>query len=192
MSRIGILGGTFDPPHNGHLAIADAAMKQCDLNRLIFIPAKYPPHKLAAKVSSEMDRLNMLRAALGDKSEYEISDIELKRDGLSYTVDTMRELHEIYEADDLIFIIGSDNIQEMETWYKPDDIFKYGTVVSFNRPGYKPGGRFLSQIEMLEMDPVDISSSEIRDRYEHGGSIREMVPELVLQYIKEKSLYKER
>lgn len=190
MPRLGILGGTFDPPHNGHLAVARAAFEEFELRKVIFIPAKYPPHKPAEEISSESDRLNMLRLAIDEYPEFEISDMELKRDGLSYTIDTLRELKESHGDFEIVFIIGADNISEMESWYKPEEILKAATVIAFNRPGFEPGGKFKTRIKMLAMHPVDISSTDIRRKIRSGGDVTGLLPDAVLKYIEENSLYR--
>lgn len=190
MPRIGVLGGTFDPPHLGHLALARAALRECDLDRLIFVPAKYPPHKLTADVSSETDRMEMLKLALEGHPEFEISDLELKRDGLSYTVDTLNEIKKLYPGHEIIFIIGADNISEMESWYKPEQILKIATVAAFTRPGFEPHGKFVSMIKPFQMKPVDLSSTDIRENIRNNRSVEAMVPGPVLEYIVENRLYR--
>ena len=190
MPRLGILGGTFDPPHNGHLAIAKAALKECGLGKIIFIPAKYPPHKPQAAITAEVHRLNMLQLAINDDSNFEASDIELKRDGISYTIDTLLEIKRLYSNFEIVFIIGADNIVEMETWFKPEEILKTATVVAFNRPGFRPRGRYESKIRMLEMPPVEISSTDIRGKIRSGGDVTGLLPTAVLDYIEKHSLYR--
>jgi len=191
LPRLGILGGTFDPPHNGHIAIARAALKECNLQKIIFIPAKYPPHKPIEKVTSEPDRLNMLKLAVKDHAEFEVSDIELKRDGLSYTIETLREIRKRNPGIEIVFIIGADNISEMESWFKPDEILNTATVVAFNRPGFAPAGRFKSLIKMFKMPPVNISSTEIREKVKAGKTVSELVPIAVNDYLRNNSLYKD-
>ncbi|UCC80154.1 MAG: nicotinate-nucleotide adenylyltransferase [Candidatus Zixiibacteriota bacterium] len=192
MPRIGILGGTFDPPHKGHIAIAMAAMKECDLQKIIFMPAKYPPHKPADRVTSEKDRMNMLELAVGGHAEFEVSDIELRKDAISYTVETLREVKKGYHGAEIIFIIGADNISEMESWYKPDEILEIATVVAFNRPGFKAGGKYKSKIRLLNMLPVDISSTEIRSKVRANENIENLVPGPVRGYIEKNSLYRDK
>jgi nicotinate-nucleotide adenylyltransferase len=190
LPRIGILGGTFDPPHNGHIAIAKAALSECELQKVLFIPAKYPPHKPVDKVTPERDRVQMLELAIKDYSEFEMSDIELKREGPSYTIDTLQEIKKLYSGVEIIFIIGADNILEIESWYRPDEILQAATVVAFNRPGFDLRGKYESKIKMLKMSPVDISSSEIRDKIRANESIKDLVPAAVREYIEKNSLYK--
>lgn len=189
MPRIGVLGGTFDPPHLGHLALARAALKECKLDRMIFVPAKYPPHKPASDVSSEFDRLNMLKLALEGHPEFEISDLELKRNGLSYSVDTLKEIKKLYPRYEIFFIIGADNISEMESWYNPEEILEIATVAAFTRPGFAPQGKFATMIRQFEMKPVDISSTDIRAKIRNKESVTALVPGPTLEYIIDNNLY---
>jgi nicotinate-nucleotide adenylyltransferase len=189
LSRIGILGGTFDPPHNGHIAIAKAAVKGLKLDKVIFIPAKIPPHKMRQAMASPADRANMLKLAIIGQSGFEISDLELQRQGPSFTADTLQELHQIYPNDELILLIGADNISEIETWHQPENIFALATLAAANRPGFAPDGKYNSQIIQFEMPPTDISSTEIRRRINTGLPITGLVPKLVEDYIIEYKLY---
>ncbi len=189
MPRLGILGGTFDPPHNGHIAIAEAAFDKLDLEKLLLIPAKNPPHKTINEVSSESDRLEMLKLAFDDKPEMNISEIEIKRGGLSYTIVTLGELKKLYPRYELVFIIGADNISEIETWYQPEAIFDAVTVAAFNRPGFIPRGKYVSRVELFEMPPAEISSTEIRQDVRTGKAISGLVPPSVEEYIARKKLY---
>jgi nicotinate-nucleotide adenylyltransferase len=190
LPRLGILGGTFDPPHNGHIAVARTALKEFDLRNVIFVPAKYPPHKQGEEISSETDRLNMLKLAVDNYSEFEVSEMELNREGLSFTIDTLREIKNLFSEFEIVFIIGADNIAEMESWFKPEEILETATVVAFNRPGFTPGGRFMSRIKMFNMSPVDISSTEIREKLRSGREVTGLLPAAVLDYIEKNSLYR--
>lgn len=190
MPRLGILGGTFDPPHNGHLAIAEAALKELNLERMLLIPAKLPPHKTLDEVSSDIDRLEMLELAVKGRPDFEISEIELKRSGLSYTIHTLKELRKSHPYKELVFIIGADNISEMETWYQPEAILDIATVAAFNRPGFNPKGKYISRIELFEMPPSEISSTAIREAVKTGKTITGFVPTAVEEYITKNSLYR--
>lgn len=186
---IGILGGTFDPPHNGHLALARAALGKLRLHRVIFVPARIPPHKNAAAVSSAGHRLRMLQLCLGDNEEFEISEVELKRRGPSYTVDTITGLQKRYPRDEFCFLLGADNVSEIESWYRPERIFQRVRVAAVNRPGFEPSGKFASNILYFDMEPVAISSTLIREKIKAGDSISGLVPAAVENYIKENRLY---
>jgi len=132
----------------------------------------------------------MLQLAINGFSNFEASDIELKRDGISYTIDTLQEIKRLYSEFEIVFIIGADNIVEMESWFKPEEILKTATVVAFNRPGFRPGGRYESKIRMLEMPPAEISSTEIREEIRSGEDVTGLLPTAVLDYIEKHSLYR--
>lgn len=189
MARIGILGGTFDPPHNGHIAIARAALDELNLLKVIFIPANMQPHKNNIEITPAIERIAMLRLAIAGNDKFEISDIELHRDGPSYTVDTLIKLRELYPPDELMLLIGADNVQEMESWFKADEIAELCTIAAVNRPGFTPAGRFIQKMVFFHMSPVDISSTEIRRRLKARHPITGMIPKLVEDYILNHRLY---
>ncbi len=189
MSRIGILGGTFDPPHYGHLTIAETAIRKLKLKEVIFVPAKTPPHKSEEEISSRRDRLAMLKLAVAGKERILISEIEFERQGPSYTVDTLTELQREYPDDEFYFLIGADNISEMESWHLPERIFEMVNVVAAGRPGFPAAGRFADMIESFEMKPVSISSTMIREKVRSGQSISELLPAAVEEYILKRNLY---
>ncbi len=190
MPRIGILGGTFDPPHNGHLALAGAAISELDLSKVIFIPSRIPPHKPAEDISSEQDRLAMLKLAVDIDSRFEISEIELNRGGPSFTIDTLTHLKSENPGEELFFIIGSDNVSEMESWHKPNRILELVRVAAAVRPGYSIRGKFADKVESFDMPPLNISSTAVRARVKSGESISGLVPAPVEDYIRSKGLYK--
>ena len=185
----GILGGTFDPPHYGHIALAEAAIRELELSRVIFIPANIPPHKNTKIISSKDHRFNMLKLSLEGREEFAISDIEYRREGPSYTIDTILRLKEQFPDDDFCFLLGADNVLEMEEWYHPDKIFETVIVAAVNRPGFVPRGKFVSKVRYFDMEPVDISSTHIRERVRDGKDITGMVPPVVEDYIREQCLY---
>jgi len=189
VARIGILGGTFDPPHNGHIAIARAALENLDLQKVIFMPAKIQPFKAGISISSVNDRMAMLNLALIGHSQFELSDIELKRDGMSYTVDTLTALRGTYPKDELYLLIGADNVSQIEKWHRADEITRLCTIAAANRPGYNQPGSFGEKIVSFEMTPVDMSSTEIRRRVRAGESISGMAPQAVVNYILSHKLY---
>jgi nicotinate-nucleotide adenylyltransferase len=189
LARIGILGGTFDPPHNGHIAIAEAALKELRLDKIIFIPAGLPPHKTKRPVSSKADRLEMLRLTIKGKRQFEISEIEIDRAGPSYTVDTLRYLCEHNPHDQFFYLIGADNISEMETWRLPNEIIELVTVAVASRPGFTSSGIFRDKVIYFNMTAVDISSTKIRNRVKLNLPIEGLIPLDVEEYIREKGLY---
>ncbi len=190
MSRIGILGGTFDPPHNGHIAVAETAIRKLKLKKIIFIPTKTPPHKSRGRISSRQDRLAMLRLAVGGKEKIMISEIEFKRRGPSFTVDTLAEFKKENPDDEFYFLIGADNIWEMESWHQPERIMEMVKVVAAGRPGFSAEGRFSAMIELFDMTPVNISSTLIREKVKSGLSISGLLPSAVEEYILKWNLYK--
>jgi nicotinate-nucleotide adenylyltransferase len=189
LARVGILGGTFDPPHKGHIAIAQAALKKLGLAKVIFIPANVPPHKTKQPLAPARDRLDMLKLAIGNNPYFEISTIELDRPGPSYTVDTLAEFCTTYPDDELFLIIGADNVSEIETWHKPELILESATLAAANRPNFIPSGTYADKAVYFEMPPMEISSTEIRERVRTGKPISEFVCPGVEAFIKQHELY---
>jgi nicotinate-nucleotide adenylyltransferase len=203
--KLGILGGTFDPPHNGHLRIARAAQDALGLAQIVFIPAKLPPHKLVVEdggledpVSPPETRFAMLKLALRDHPDFVISMLEAERDGPSYTVDTLRELCRETPGADVFFIMGMDSLVNLPTWHQPQEIVKLCKLAVLKRPGYQvdldrlefqvPG--VTSAVVMVPAPEIDLSSTEIRARVRRGEPIRELVPTAVADYIEQHQLYK--
>ena len=189
MSKLGLLGGTFDPPHIGHLILAQAAYENLDLEKVIFIPAKNQPHKQYKIISPPEIRREMLVLALGDDARFEISDIELSKPGLSYTYETLGLMQELYPDDELCLIIGGDNIADIETWKNPEKIFNLVTVAAAMRPDCKKAGKFKDRMKIFAMPQVDISSTMIRELVKNNKPIKYLVPEKVENYIHTKRLY---
>lgn len=190
--KIGILGGTFDPPHLGHLIAAQEVQEKLKLDRIFFIPASLPPHKKKVKISGAGHRLRMVRLATQDNRNFKVLDLELKRKGHSYTVDTIKILRKRYPQAQFFLILGLDNLNHIHTWKKPEEIFKLSKAVFITRPGFtlNKTSKWLSYSKLLEVREIDISSTDIRERIKKSKSIRYMVPEKVLQYIKKHKLYK--
>lgn len=186
---IGLLGGTFDPPHLGHLILAQAACESLNLERIVFIPAFIQPHKQDKPVTPANLRLEMLRLAVAGNPRFTISEIEIARGGLSYTIDTIRGMEREYPESDLYLIIGADNVADIDTWKDPDEIFAHCRVAAANRKGYQPTGRFADRIRIFDIPEIDISSSEIRNRIRTGRSIRYLVPAPVEEFIETRGLY---
>ncbi len=189
MARIGILGGTFDPPHNGHIAIARAALEELNLSEVIFVPANIPPHKLKRIVAGQSDRLVMLELSLGNNSRFKISTIEMDRPGPSYTADTLTELNALYPNDELFLLIGADNVTDIEDWYQPERIAELARIAAANRPNFNPHGIYADKVIYFKMPPTDISSTEVRDRIRAGKPISDLVCSEVEKYIIEHRLY---
>lgn len=191
MKRIGILGGTFDPPHIGHLILAELAWEQLELDKVFFIPAYIPPHKKTRKCSSPRHRLNMVRIALKGNSHFDVLDIELKRKDVSYTVDTLRDLHLLFPQCKFFFLLGSDNFESFHTWREPETIATLAELVVYKRLGTSTStGVKHWKYKQLEGPFIDISSTQIRARVAKGESIRYLVPQDIEQYIQRKKLYR--
>ena len=184
MSGIGVFGGTFDPVHVGHLAIANAALDELGLERVYFVPARRSPLKHDGPIASADHRLAMLTAAIVGEPRFRVSPAELDRTGPSFTVDTLESLR---GEGDLFLILGSDAYADFERWREPARIRELATIVLAARPGAPnaPAG-----VRMLDSPLMDISSRELRARAARGRSLRYLVPEAVLRYIEEHRLYR--
>jgi len=201
-TRIGILGGTFNPIHMGHLIMADEVCKRHHLSKVIFIPAYIPPHKYVNDLTDAKHRYQMVKAAINENDKFEISDIEIRREGKSYTIDTVQEiLHDYGQDCEVFLIIGADSLNELELWKNIKKLSQLCHFVIVNRPGFSTdatprlaeliGNKNISDIEKLriEIEPVGISSTEIRKRLKDGVEIKGLVPDCVEAYIKEHGLY---
>ena len=195
---LGILGGTFDPIHTGHLIIAEEARCRFGLDKVIFVPAGIPPHKPDEPISDREHRYKMTALAIEDNPAFEISRIEIERQGPSYSVDTLTEFKRIYGEDTcLYFIMGMDSILEILTWHEPEKLIKLTKIVAAARPGYsiddvkqKLPSEFLAWTVFLETPGIYISSTDLRKRAAAGMSIKYLVPRAVEEYIIENKLYK--
>lgn len=189
--RIGILGGTFNPLHMGHLILAEEALYKLKLDKVIFVPTFIPPHKAIddVRVKPE-DRLAMIKLAIGDNDRFEVSTYEITSKKKSYSIDTLKEFRRVYgEAAQLYFITGSDLLKDLFSWKDVNDIFKLSRFAVANRPGY-PVTDVPKGVETVVITPIEISSEDIRRRLKAGRSIRYLVPEEVRRYIMEKKLYR--
>jgi nicotinate-nucleotide adenylyltransferase len=184
VSGVGVFGGTFDPVHVGHLAIANAALDELGLERVYFVPARRSPLKQDGPLASATDRLAMLTAAIADEPRFRVSLVELDREGPSFTVDTLEALR---GEGQLFLILGSDAYADFERWRDPARIRKLATIVLAARPGAPnaPAG-----VRMLDSPLMDISSRELRARAARGRSLRYLVPREALRYIEEHRLYR--
>ncbi|MCC7300702.1 MAG: nicotinate-nucleotide adenylyltransferase [Verrucomicrobia bacterium] len=198
--RIGVFGGSFDPVHMGHLTIAQDAVEQLELDRLIFVPAAVPPHKQGHALAEGRYRLEMLQLATESNVSFEVSDMELQRGGVSYTIDTITQIQFEHPGAELFFIVGLDSLTILHSWRNIEQLLELCTVVPFARGGEDPV-RVAEQIQLSEpwktrlMDrlirihEVEISASEVRMRLAEGLSIRYLVPPEVEMYIAEHGLY---
>jgi nicotinate-nucleotide adenylyltransferase len=184
--RIGILGGTFDPIHLGHLAAARAAMECAHLDRVLVVPTGEPPHRPPAVAGAE-DRLEMSRLATADDERFEVSDIELRRTGASYTVETLRELRKLHPHDELFLILGWDAAKLLHTWHEPDEVRRLARVIVVTRPG---SGAPATTTEILcERPTPDISGSALRRSLAAGEPVGDRLPPEVESYIARNKLY---
>lgn len=187
--RVGIMGGTFNPVHNGHLMIAEQVRSQLDLDKVVFVPDNEPPHVDRKTAIAGTDRLAMLRRAVADHPQFAVSDMELVRGGRSYTIDTIRELRQRHPENDYYFIIGGDMVAYLPKWYQIDELVKLVTFVGVVRPGYERTSAY--PITWVDVPEFAVSSTLIRRLVKTGGSIKYLVPESVREYIEEKGLYRE-
>lgn len=186
----GILGGTFDPPHIGHLILAQSALESLRLDQVIFIPTSIQPHKMNKVGTAGNIRLEMLELAIRGDSRFSISDIELTREGISYTVDTLTLLHKRYPDDNLYLLIGSDNVVDIAAWKGPEQIFSLCKVAAARRPDFAPGGPYVNRVRYFDMPSIQLSSTAIRNKVKEGKSIKYLVPASVEEYILTNGLYR--
>ena len=187
--KIGILGGTFNPIHIGHLILAEEAREKLGLDRVIFVPAYFPPHKENSDIAPARERLAMVKIAIRGNKNFLASDIEIKRDGRSYTIDTIKEFKKRYPGDELYFIIGSDLLKYLDEWKDLSEIIRMVEFIVATRPGYALE-KIPSYIKTLPIRAVDVSAYEIRECIKENKSFRSLVPEGVFNYINKKGLYK--
>ena len=200
--RIGILGGTFDPPHYAHLAIAEEVYHALKLARVICVPAGQPPHKVSYHVTPVEQRVHMLGQAIAENPHFALSLVDVQRTGPSYTVDTLRLLREEWgPRTEFYFIIGGDSLRDLPGWYDPAGVIAQATLVALMRPGYgemERTGRELAtrlpgieqRLITLEGPRMEISSTDLRQRVAEGRPIRYQTPEVVEQYILRHGLYR--
>ncbi len=194
--KLGIYGGTFDPIHNAHLAVAEEVKARLDLEEILFIPAGSP--WLKVPVSPARHRLEMVRLAIAGKPHFKLSKIEVERSGHTYSIDTIAELKKQRPGDEFFFILGWDSFSQLTRWHKPDRLITLCWLVVVPRPGYAapdliemevlvPG--LTRKVLLLDKPRIDISATEIRERVAQGLSINSLVPEAVAEYIKNQGLY---
>ena len=199
-ARIGILGGTFNPIHLGHLIVAQDATDQLELARVVFIQSATPPHKRYEGNASAAQRLAMVRLAIRGNPRFKVDDIEIRLGGASYTVDTLSELRRHDRYTDFYFIIGADSLQELHRWREVGRLVRLCTFVTVPRPGFQarpvidpkldPATRRQLRQHVLRGHACDIASRDIRARVARGDSIRYLVPDAVASYIQRHRLYR--
>lgn len=191
--RLGILGGTFDPPHTGHLVLAERAREQLGLGKVLWVPAGEPWRKPDRRVTPGEQRAEMVALAIEGNEAFELSRLEIERAGPSYSVDTLEALHERSPDDELVFIIGRDALLDLPNWHRPERLVELATLAVAPREGQDavdapPGLR--ARVEAIDMPRIDISATELRRRAAAGGSLRYLVPDAVEKYILEHGLYR--
>jgi len=199
--KIGILGGSFNPIHNGHLILAESVRDTLGLQRVLFIPARTPPHKADRELTDATHRAAMVQHAVYTNPRFAVSDIELRREGPSFTIDTIRELRRAHPDDEFYFIIGADTVSELPMWKDIEALGKLCTIVVGARPSCSDAlfddveGRLPDEFvralkeHYVRTPMVEISSTDIRQRVREGRSIRHLVPHGVLDYLRTHSLY---
>jgi nicotinate-nucleotide adenylyltransferase len=187
MKKIGILGGTFDPPHLGHLIMAEQVLDLCGLDEVRFMPNNLPPHKVKASNSTTDDRFRMLKLAISDQPLFQIEAIELERDGKSYTYDTMVLLKDREPDNEFYFIIGGDMIDYLPKWYKVDELFQLVHFIGVKRPTYI--GETDYPVKFVNTPSIHLSSSMLREKIAKGESVKYLLPDQVINYIEVKGLY---
>ena len=191
--RIGVLGGTFDPIHLGHLIVAEEVADRCRLDRVLFVPAAEPPHKRRPEISGVELRTRMVQEAIAHNSRFALSRVEVDRQGVSYTVDTLRLLRDEFGDDaELFLIVGRDSAEDMAAWSQPAELTRLAHVVVADRPGTALGGDpdLLAQMTFLDTTRLALSSTDVRRRVLEGRSIRYLVPQPVVDIINEARLYR--
>lgn len=196
--KIGLFGGTFNPPHNTHINIARQAVKQLGLDKLLIVPCGLPPHKRCDV--DKLARLKMCRLAFDGVFEQGVAetwDYEISREGASYTVETLREVKRLYPQAELFLIIGGDSLSNFEKWYRPDEIARLAAIAVADRDNLGKSAdcaavsRFGARVIFLDVVPNDVSSTEIRLRYQFGKDNAQYVPEAVDEYARKQGLYAE-
>ncbi len=193
--NIGLFGGTFDPIHNGHLIIAEYLRDELALDEVWFIPASIHPFKDNKGITAASHRLKMLELATRENKRFRVNDIELRKEGVSYTIDTLNELIRLHQQDKsrFHFFMGMDNVNDLNAWKNPFEILQKCTVIAFGRPGFKPDEavkELAAQIRFVHVPLLEISSTFVRERVRTGHSVRYIIPEIVEAYIYKNQLYK--
>lgn len=191
--RLGLFGGTFDPPHLGHLALAEWARERLRLDRVVFVPAGDPPHKRGRIVTRAATRLAMTELAIAGRECFALSRIEIDREGPSYTVDTLRALRAAHPGSRWWLLIGEDSLAELSTWKEPEAIVRLATPAVAVRPGSRvrrSPRAFGRPVVWLDNPPIDVSSSGVRARARRGASIRFLVPDAVERFVVASRLYR--
>lgn len=190
MKNIGLFGGSFNPPHMGHLIVCESIRSQLNLDTVFFIPTAQPPHKKDIRLAPPDVRFEMTKLAVQDNPRFAVSDSEIRRGGTSYTIDTLQEFHRLYNFARLYLMIGADNWTEFDTWKMPEGIMELADVVVMTRPGFPFEQRpSLPNVRFVDVPHIGISGTMIRLNIKSGRSIRYLVPSAVEEMIKKLALY---
>lgn len=199
MKKVGILGGTFNPVHNAHLAMAQAALEQYGLDRVLFMPSKNPPHKKKEEIVSEEHRRRMIKNAIQGMEKFRFSDFELNREGTTYTSDTLKLLKEKHPNWDIYFILGGDSLSDFLKWHEPENIVRYSTVLAAPREDMKfsetkkmcekISAQLFGKVLPFHMKQLPISSRQIRKKFGKGETLTGICPDSVCRYIRLHGLY---
>ena len=199
--RLGVYGGTFDPPHLGHLILAETAADALGLARVIFVPAAVPPHKDAGSMRATIQqRVAMIEAAIADNPRFELSRVDVDRPGPHYSVDMLRLLHTAYPQAELVFLIGADSLCGLPGWSRPAELIALARLGVMRRPGVTPNLETLEQLlpglrarlDWIDAPLIDIAASDLARRIANGHSVRYQLPDAVRAYILEHALYRDR
>lgn len=199
MRKIGIMGGTFNPVHTAHLILAETAYERLGLDKVLFLPSKKPPHKIHESIAGDEHRIRMIELAIMDNPHFELSYVELNREGITFTADTLVELSSKSPEDEYYFIMGGDSLFQLETWWKPEKILSlsriavavrgYETMEDYNKKIEYLSKKYNTDIHLLPTPNMEISSKDLRENRKQGRSIRYYVPETVYNYIVDNHLY---
>lgn len=197
--RIGIMGGTFNPIHNGHLTLAEYAYTECSLDEVVFIPSGKPAYKAGIWIASDSDRLRMVQLAIEEKTYFSLSSMEMERLGNTYTVDTMKKLQQENTEDTYYFLIGADSLFDLKDWYRVEELLEitkfivatrnHANIQDLHDTAAQLTNQYGTEFSFLSMPNIDISSSDIRAKLKEGKSVSEMLPRSVEDYIRRRELY---
>jgi nicotinate-nucleotide adenylyltransferase len=189
--RIGVMGGTFDPVHHGHLVAASEVQSRFALDEVIFVPTGQPWQKSDRVVTRAEDRYLMTVIATASNPVFSVSRVDIERGGQTYTVDTLRDLHAEYPDDQLFFITGADALEQILTWRNADELFTFAHFIGVTRPGYRLNNKHLpnGKVSLVEVTAMAISSTACRERVQKGEPVWYLVPDGVVRYIDKRKLY---
>jgi nicotinate-nucleotide adenylyltransferase len=193
--RLGVMGGTFDPVHHGHLVAASEVAALYDLSEVVFVPTGRPWQKTDRVVTPPEDRYLMTVLATASNPAFSVSRVDIDREGLTYTLDTLRELHAARPGAELFFITGADALAQIFEWHSPEELFELAHFVGVTRPGYtlEMDARFPpGTVSLVEVPAMTISSSDCRDRVRRGAPVWYLVPDTVVRYVDKRGLYRDR